>query len=528
MAELNPITNPTALPPAGTPDAQGNYYNAQGQSVAAPNATVDPTHAFGYQAPAPSTTPTTPQDENTTYNNTLDQGHQDYLKTVARIDSGLMTPAEQQIWDMTKATYDSVRDEQLTANKAFEGGTKVLSERRGLTQNAPDLALENIHSAVSEGNKKILEINNQSALALGQLQEAFKQNDLKLATDKWTEYQSWATKKHEAFAEQQKAVQDAAKQLQDQKHQELMDNLAVNEFDYKQTQDKIDNAFKQQQITLDEKKQLQDQQHQNIQDKIGMAELALKQGEFNATYGGNNPDGTQMTAKDIPGVRTTNQGISYFDPTQFSDAKQRKAAENIARQAGVPILSDKTDTEAMTNLDGALQNLATLEQMFNNLAPGNTPGAALWDKGENVVGGIFSHTGIYTTDRQAEIQAYNSNRDQLFKQIYALAGGHPRINSVELQQAANALPRLTITSMDTGKTGQTKLNLTRHYLYNALKAIVPSANLPQSGDKIFQSTDELLTAHPDRAGQAAKLAKTLNPTTGQPYSDDEIRVILNY
>lgn len=535
------ITQATdALHSTGSIAPPGSEGLPSGATVGADNVIKDASgNTIGYSSNgvnygvggAPMNTQTTQSNspDSSSYNSQLsanqdnrDQLTKNYTDQVNQIFQGVfpLNASQQAMVDSLKNSLTSAENAQKLVNANYEGVQNIANISSGRSRYAPEIAAGLVQNAVSSGIAKIQELDNAAASKLAELELGFQNNDLDVITKSYNAVIDNLDKKTAEIQKMQDTAMAAAKDAQDAKHQNLMDDLAVanskldqTKFDYQQQQDKIDQAFKDRQITLDEKKFLMDKQHTQIQD-------AIAQATFNAQYNFTGPNSTG-SAKDIPGVMTTNQGISYFDPSQFSDPKQKAAAENIARQAGIAILDPKLDVPEMQNIDGALSNLSTLEKMFTELAPGNIPGEALGNKLENIGGGLLSHTGIYTTDRQAAIQAYNSNRDQLFKQIYALAGGHPRVNSVELQQAANAMPRLTITSMDTTKTGAQKLQLTRKYLYNAIKAIDPSANLPESGDKIYNSTEELLQAHPERTQDAANLAN-------QGYSDGDIKVILNY
>lgn len=170
----------------------------------------DPTHAFGYQAPAP-VAPTNPSTDTTQIGQ--DQHYQSYLTNIENINKGIFTPDQQQILDSTKQLAEQVRQQQQTANQAFTQGNQVYNERMGLTQNAEQLAMANIKDATDQGLKKLNELDAKSAQALSSLQNAFRSDDLAEATRQWNTYQDYAKQKNDALVAQQKAVQDAADKL---------------------------------------------------------------------------------------------------------------------------------------------------------------------------------------------------------------------------------------------------------------------------------------------------------------------------
>lgn len=217
---LNPTGTPTGTPtttnPNGTStDALGNYYDASGKSIANPNPVTTPGVSNSTSndpnvpnTPPPTTGTTTPPNDSTTgYVSGLDTNHQAYLDNVANIEKGILTPQQQSILDNTKRLADSLHNDQKTANQNYEGGVNTYAAAHGLQGST--YAMGQIAAATNLGLSKLQDLDSKSAIALGQLQDSFKQDDLKAALDKWNEYQDYATKKNDALIAQHKAVQDA-------------------------------------------------------------------------------------------------------------------------------------------------------------------------------------------------------------------------------------------------------------------------------------------------------------------------------
>ena len=207
-------TIPTVTPPPVTPannqsniDAFNNMTKSQGGGLIVGQQGTTPTQYSTPQiqtttpAPIPTTvqpTPNyTPPDPNQTQianNNTKITGYQnDYenakndfqnqLKqnyaTLEGIRTGSipLSPYEQAQIDNSKTLLQSSIDAQKLENKNYEGGVAVANERRGLSRYSPEMAQGNIFAAVSEGNRKVADLNAKMGLTLAQMETGFRDSD---------------------------------------------------------------------------------------------------------------------------------------------------------------------------------------------------------------------------------------------------------------------------------------------------------------------------------------------------------------
>lgn len=170
-------------PQVGTPE----YKKAQelaGQATAKP-ASVVPTSKATKPVQTESSLLNKEADNILTQAQEVDRGYEEALnkqnKLLDDIRTGTvpLSPYEQAQLDSTKTIMQAVIEEQKLANKNYEGGVTVANEARGLSRYSPEMAQGEIFAAVSEGNKKILNLNAQMAQSLSQMESGFRDNNFK-------------------------------------------------------------------------------------------------------------------------------------------------------------------------------------------------------------------------------------------------------------------------------------------------------------------------------------------------------------
>ena len=187
-----------------------------------------------------------------------------------------------------------------------------------------------------------------------------------------------------------------------------------------------------------------------------------------------NPNGTptyQQAVAAAPllvknAIKVLPDGTPYIDKGDL-EANAMAPADIFASKYGIRALN-KEDANMIDDVKRSLANLNVVTDKFAGLASTSAFSSKII---KNITDPISQ---FFDTNHGSLLKAYNSNRDGLFQQINALAGSHPRINTNELNIAANALPRLTEFNKDTLKDGLNKLNLTQRYLDNAIRTVIPS------------------------------------------------------
>ncbi len=502
----------------------------QAQTDAQNKTLADATAALTSTGTQPPTPPTSPTDQNQPaqpsgsqqYTDQLtadeaqnEQAYNDYKNQVSQLQNGTfpLTPSQQSQVDALQKKFDVIKAQQEIANRNFTSGTTQIGITKGLNRYAPQIAQGEIQAAINSGIQKIADIESQASDAVSKLQQGFETQDFDMISKAYEAYSSYVNQKDSTLKSMISEVDAKEKDLRD--------------YNYKVTQDAVDNAFKAETFNAQQDKNKFDEmmasnkfnadQKQQIQDNYFKAQdLAINKAKLNLDVQKQAFDEGQITgaefaqsAADLPGVKTlSNIGAQYFDPTQFSDKKQASAAENAARKAGIPILSDAKDREAVTAISTALQNIDSIQQSFSQLASSGVGGATF----SNISNPLSK---AFDTNYGSLLKAYQQNRDILFQQISTLAGSHPRLNAQELTAAANALPTLNEFNHDTLKDGINKLNMTRQYLNNSLSSIIP--------DRVYSTVDDYVKSNPIQGLEQINKIRAEYPT----YTPDEVMQIIN-
>lgn len=172
-------------------------------------------------------------------------------------------------------------------------------------------------------------------------------------------------------------------------------------------------------------------------------------------------------------VRFFDGNTAYIDSSTLTDAQSQTMAKSYSARSGIPILNAQ-DAEAVRGLETAKANLDTVASKFFEVAPGVS---------NSGVGNFLSKmyfklsapvNKFFDTNYGAELSAFQNNRESLIKQVNSLAGSSPRLNTNELDLAANAMPTLNEFNTNTIKDGEAKLAITYNYFDNAIKTFLPN------------------------------------------------------
>lgn len=475
-----------------------------------------------------------------------DTGYQNFQSQIDQIKNGTfpLTPVQQSLLNQTQQAVNSLYQSAQQQAQIYSQAATTYGAVHGLAEFNPGSALQEVSAAMAQGTATIAKAEMDGTKQIADLQKGFQDDDFALISKSYDAFTANQDKKQKALESVQTDVNNAIKDYK----QDYADNVSNAFKSASLSDDEKKTVFDQamQSATFDEKQKMdieqtwKDQQDVKIQQQdqsIKSAQLSLDKAKFGleqqkesfteqqaanplglSSTGDSTANVPVQTAQDI--VKQLNfpsaLGATYFDPTQFSDPKQKSAAENIARQLGIPILSDATDRTAVDGLQSAWNNLNNIEQSFNKLASNN----AFSSKMKNITGPIGK---FIDTDTGSLLKAYQQNRDYLFQQISALAGSHPRLNAQELMQAANAMPKLDEFNYDTLKDGANKLELTRGFLSNAMKTVLPDYNPPFKGGQQYSSLQQWVGAYP----KDSDLQNKIQTMKDQGLSSDDMLQILN-
>ncbi len=445
------------------------------------------------------------------------QAYQSLQGQIQSIMSGTfpLNSTEQALLTSTQNSFNSLIQQQQVANKSYVGQVTEAQARSGAQEYTPELAAGNIQAAVSTGVAKISDLDAKAAQTLAQLQQGFQKDDFQMITAQYDALDKVLAEKSNAITA---LHQDVTSQ-----------ESAIRDFNLKQQED----AIQQSQFAQDQALKIQSQKDQEeknrFDEQIQGAQLALQQGEYNATYGifqgagnGSGGGGTQSVTQ-LPGMTnlSSSPGTYYLDTNKITNAKQKAAMTNFAAQAGIPIV-DPADLPAVQKIDTALNRLDTMSQYVTQIAPGNVVGEKLLAKLGYATGDVLSALGT-TAPQQAAREAYNSNKLEIFNIINSLSGSSPRINSQTLASAVQSLPDFGVLNTSNIVQANSKLNLMRTYLHDALQATIPGYVPPLLGQQ-FPSLDAAYS-YAKQTGQDSQIQTIIknNPSLGP----DDILAVIN-
>jgi len=132
--------------------------------------------------------------------------------------------------DAAKATWDSLIQDQILENKNFEGGTAVAQETRGLSRYSPEMAVGNIFAAVTEGNKKVADLQTKKLAGLSAMQQAFQDANYRRAKESYESIQQADRDITTNLENMYKVVQEQEKKVTQEKQQVVL--AGINEVMY--------------------------------------------------------------------------------------------------------------------------------------------------------------------------------------------------------------------------------------------------------------------------------------------------------
>lgn len=328
---------------------------------------------------------------------------------LSQIASGTypLSPAETQLLTSTQNSFMQAIQQQQIANTAFTGQITEAMASLGINTTAPTQALGNIYSAISTGNSKIADLNNQMATSVANLQLGFQKQDYSMVQQNWDNLSKQFEDRQTYLTDMQKSVTDALNtqkaDMVDYAKTAISAIQATATMSYNEKQDTIKNALSQAQFTETQNKDLIDEQ-QN-QEKINLQ--AQAQGIGNGVTGGNptpvamNGDGTPNAANQAqflsqlpPNIQTIVKGLSSYtiNPASYStSAKQAQGGltrgELVAlaqqydptydesqyanRQATIKNFQSGTYSQQINALNTATGHIANLTNAFSELGNSN-------------------------------------------------------------------------------------------------------------------------------------------------------------
>ncbi len=134
-----------------------------------------------------------------------------------------LSPNEKLLLASLQGSFDRQVALQDQANKAYQGGVRVQGIRSGLTEFSPQLAAQELNTAVTQGLQKVQDIETQANLKMAETRQNIADNKYKAAKDSYDEFLSLAKDKQATISDIYEKTAAHEKDLRDY-------NLEVQKF----------------------------------------------------------------------------------------------------------------------------------------------------------------------------------------------------------------------------------------------------------------------------------------------------------
>jgi hypothetical protein len=154
-----------------------------------------------------------------------DKAYTDYKNSIDQLNNGTfpLTSGEQaQITEMQRM-FDQMKQDQITANKNYEGIMTQAGIVSGRQRYAPEIEAGNMKQAIDSGLAKISDIESKAASSIDTLKQSFIDKDYEKINTEYTNLQKYLSDKTTAIKEMNQTIKDEAAQLR----QDNLDKLAA-------------------------------------------------------------------------------------------------------------------------------------------------------------------------------------------------------------------------------------------------------------------------------------------------------------
>lgn len=146
--------------------------------------------------------------------NQMDEAFNDYRTRINNISRGVFTlsPEEQAQIDSINRLFDQLREQQIIANKNYEGTTELAGIRSGRQEFMTQIAQGEYKEAVDSGIKKIADLDAKALSSISNLKQLFKENRYKEIEDEYTNLSKYLNEKSQSI----KDIYNATKNMYDE------------------------------------------------------------------------------------------------------------------------------------------------------------------------------------------------------------------------------------------------------------------------------------------------------------------------
>ena len=221
--------------------------------------------------------------------NETDQAYTDYSNKINQIQNGTfpLTAEQQAQVDALQRQFDTLRQQQIIANKNYTGGVTEAGIAAGRNRYATEIESGNIKASVDQGIQKLADLDAKASAAIAQMKQGFLDNDYKMVNDSYVNYNNYIKQKSDAI---QKIADTAYQHEQD-----------LKKYNYTAAQDEIANIFKSETLDWQEKQDA----IKNTLDQAQLDETKRHNLQTEVAALGNQAINNQV----LPSVKMTSEGL---------------------------------------------------------------------------------------------------------------------------------------------------------------------------------------------------------------------------
>jgi hypothetical protein len=160
-----------------------------------------------------------------------------------------LSPDQQAQIESVKQTFQRMIDQQVLANKNYEGGVALSQGLLGMSEYSPVLAMGTLKSAIDSGVSKVAELNSKLLDAVSKMNIAFRSDNMEMLQTAYKNYSEYAEKKQAQINKVAEAAAAHEKDIRDY-------NLEVEKFQEKAYYDDLSAKLASDTLSLNEKKAL--------------------------------------------------------------------------------------------------------------------------------------------------------------------------------------------------------------------------------------------------------------------------------
>ncbi len=279
-----------------------------------------------------------------------------------------LSPDQQAQIESVKQTFMRLIDQQVFANKNYEGGVATAQGLLGMSEYSPTLAMGTLKGAIDSGISKVSELNNKMIGAITEMNMAFRSDNMKMLESAYNRYSEYAEKKQKHLDDIAKAASEHEKDLRDY-------NLNVEKFYSEKEENELNRELKREDLSWQEKKALLDDKYKyaNLSEEIRhnkATELEAQRKRLQDLMG-------DYFDPNTPFSSTINNVVSLVPQNQKSgvqkmlaSAAQRgdwKQVKTLMRNGMVNNLPTAQDKNEFTHAEDAFAFMTNMERYIKQL-----------------------------------------------------------------------------------------------------------------------------------------------------------------